>query len=404
MLFEKKSTLLFSAIFPSKQPASIAVLLLFLIGFADGSILPFFALWAHLQAGIPVPYIGLLLACYAGGELLAAPFIGGIADRIGRRPVATFSTAGVGTGLLALTFCHGVIASVLLLLFIGVCESVVHPTIFTVIADSSPADQRRQRFARGRVALNAGRVAGPLCGALLAKLSLGDVFLGSAAALLCGTLISALFLPETLERSGEPEEEEEEGFANLMPAFRDSRLALLLLWFMILEVAGSWVECVLPLYARDAGTLTASGVGLLFSYASLLVVCFQLPVTRALARASGFRMILASGAALMAGFSCVGLSARVEMLVIAITCFSMAEMLIGPLIPTIVHALAPAHAKATYQAATSVASDLKDSLGPATGTAIYALGARLPWILGIPMAAAASCALAFQIKRHDRIA
>ena len=40
--------------------------------------------------------------------------------------------------------------------------------------------------------------------------------------------------------------------------------------------------------------------------------------------------------------------------------FSFAEMLVGPLIPTTVNALAPTHAKASYMAATSVASDLKE--------------------------------------------
>ena len=49
--------------------------------------MPFFALWAYKVAGIPIEFIGLLLACCAGGELLATPFVGGIADRVGRRPV-----------------------------------------------------------------------------------------------------------------------------------------------------------------------------------------------------------------------------------------------------------------------------------------------------------------------------
>ena len=35
--------------------------------------------------------------------------------------------------------------------------------------------------------------------------------------------------------------------------------------------------------------------GLLFSYAALLIVAFQLVLTRLLAASSGFRMILASG-------------------------------------------------------------------------------------------------------------
>jgi len=78
---------------------------------ADGILMPFFALWAHKDAGIPIEYIGLLLGCYAGGELLATPFVGGIADRIGRRPVLLVSTCGVGTGFLLLYLVHGAAAT-----------------------------------------------------------------------------------------------------------------------------------------------------------------------------------------------------------------------------------------------------------------------------------------------------
>ncbi len=402
-MFLRIFSVLSGALRPSTKPASLAVFLFFLIGFADGSMMPFFALWAHDEAGVPVAYVGFLLACYAGGELLATPAIGGIADRVGRRPVILLSTAGVGLGFLLLAFSHGAIAAAVILVFIGVCESVLHPTVSTVIADSTPAEGHRRQFARARVSSSAGRVVGPLCGALLARHGLGTVFVGSAAALLVAALITAICLPET-RRPGQTQEEAdgEEGLADLIPAFRDRRLAGLLLWFMLLEIVGSWVETVLPLYAHDAGTLSPSDVGLLFSYASLLIVAFQLALTRLLATRSGFGMILASGILLVGGFACLSLSAATASLIVAVTLFSFAQMLVGPLIPTTVNALAPAHARATYMAATSVASDLEDSVGPATGTALYALGVHLPWLIGIPVTALAAWGLAYQLRRHER--
>lgn len=75
------------------RPAKVGLFLFFAAGLADGVLMPFFALWAQQDAGIPTQYIGLLLGCYAGGELLATPFLGGIADRVGRRPVLLVSSA-----------------------------------------------------------------------------------------------------------------------------------------------------------------------------------------------------------------------------------------------------------------------------------------------------------------------
>ena len=135
--------------------------LFFAAAVADGILMPFFALWAHKVAGIPIEFIGLLLGCYAGGELLATPFVGGIADRVGRRPVLLISTCGVGCGFILLYMVHGAFAVAAALITIGVFESVLHPTASTVIADVVPAETRREHFAARRVMSNAGSMAGP---------------------------------------------------------------------------------------------------------------------------------------------------------------------------------------------------------------------------------------------------
>ena len=60
----------------------------------------------------------------------------------------------------------------------------------------------------------------------------------------------------------------------------------------MLEIGASWIEAVTPLYANNAGTLTPSGIGLLFTYAGALSVVFQLPLTQASQRMTGFAIIL----------------------------------------------------------------------------------------------------------------
>ena len=171
------------------KAARIGMFLFFAAAAADGILMPFFALWAHNEAGIRVEFIGVLLGCYATGELLATPFVGGIADRVGRRPVLLVSTCGVGCGFLLLFLVHGALAAAAALITIGVFESVLHPTAAAVIADVVPAETRREHFALNRVMSNAGSMAGPALGALLALHSLGSVFLGAAMTLLLGALV-----------------------------------------------------------------------------------------------------------------------------------------------------------------------------------------------------------------------
>lgn len=384
------------------RPACIGLFIFFVAGLADGVLMPFFALWAQQDAGIPIEYIGLLLGCYAGGELLAAPFVGGIADRVGRRPVLLISSAGVGTGFVLLYLTHGIVAAALSLIVIGMFESVLHPTAATVIADVVPAQTRRQHFALVRVMSNIGHTVGPAVGALLALWSLGLVFFGSGAALLIGALAVGLFLTET--RSGPShgeDEDDDEGLGALSAAFRDRRLAALLLPIAILGISASWIEAVTPLYAHNAGVLTASQIGLLFTYAGALSALFQLPLTQASARASGFAIVLVAGLAQALAFACLSASPALPFLIAAVSLMALADMLSGPVTQTIASELAPRNAQATYMAAFAVVGDLKDAAGPAIGTYLFAIAARLPWLIGAPITLAAAAALAFAARRHE---
>jgi MFS family permease len=383
-----------------RKPASIAALLFLFISIGDGVMLPFFALWAQKDAGVPVAWIGVLFGCYAGGELLATPLLGGIADRLGRRPVLLASTAGVGVGFLLLSFCHGVVATAAVLLMIGVFESVLHPTAFTVIGDVVPQDKTRHHFAVARVLSSVGRAIGPAIGAVLVLRSLSTVFVGSAIALLLAAALVACLLPETRHAGNSDEDDdEEEGFSALLPALRDRRLGGMLACFMLLELSGSWVETVLPLSVHAAGTLSPSGVGLLFTFSAVLTAVLQIPVTRLTAGISARVLVLASAAVLIVAFGILLASPSLLALIVAMTCFATADMFSSPLIPSAVNALAAPKTRATYMAAVSVANDLKDTLGPASGTALFAVAASLPWVMGIPLVGAAAVGLGAALSR-----
>jgi MFS transporter, DHA1 family, tetracycline resistance protein len=385
------------------RAAKVGMVLFFAAAVADGILMPFFALWAHKDAGIPIEYIGLLLGCYAGGELLATPFVGGIADRVGRRPVLLVSTCGVGASFLLLYLVRGAAAVAAALVIIGVFESVLHPTASTVIADVVPAETRREHFAARRVMSNAGSMAGPALGALLALHSLGLVFLGAGITILVGAVVVAIFLVETRPPAAAPgEEDDDESLLALTAVFRDSRLAGLIVPVALMEIAASWITAITPLYADAGGTLTASGIGLLFTYAGALGVLLQMPITQASARMGGFSIVLCSGAVQAVAFACLFVSASLPWLVAAVTLLALAQMLAGPLVQTIITELAPRTGQATYQAAFGVVNDLKDAAGPAIGTWLYALAAGLPWASGAAISLGAALGLAVAARRHDK--
>jgi hypothetical protein len=175
----------------------------------------------------------------------------------------------------------------------------------------------------------------------------------------------------------------------------------LLLSISVLEIAVSWIEAVTPLYATAAGVLTPTGIGMLFAYAGVIGVIFQLPVTQASQRISGFATVLWSGAIEALAFVFLLPTPALPLLIAAITLATFARMLSGPLVQAIVSELAPRNAQATYQAAFSVVFDLKDAAGPAVGTWLYAMSTVLPWGTGIVASITASLALAVAARRHE---
>jgi MFS family permease len=116
---------------------------------------------------------------------------------------------------------------------------------------------------------------------------------------------------------------------------------------------------------------------------------------------SGFKIVLMSGIAQAAGFACLLASAALPSLIAAVTLLALSAMLARPLVQAIVTELAPRTAQATYQAAFSVVSDLKDAAGPAIGAWLFAFSARLPWAGGVVVSIAAALALAAAARRHE---
>jgi MFS family permease len=387
-------------------PTRVACFVFFAVSVADAVLIPFFAIWAYKAAHIPVPWIGVLLGCYAGGELLATPLLGGIADRIGRRPVLLMSTAGVGVGFLLMMFADGALEAAACLIVIGIFECPLHPTAATVVGDVTPPERRTQSYALLRLTANTGSMIGPALGALCALMSLRFVFVGAGLSLLLATLCVALFLPETKPArpaAADGDADDEEGLTALTAIFRDGRLAALLLPLAVIGIASSWIESVSPLYASTRGLLSETGIGLLFTYYGALGVLAQIPLSRWSQRYAAFVVILIVTAMQAVAFLFLLPPPTVALMVAAVTALALARDLLGPLTHTLAVEMAPLHARATYQAAFSVASDLRDTAGPAFGTWLFAAAPVLPWLIAVPATLVSGVILAAVVRRHHGV-
>jgi DHA1 family tetracycline resistance protein-like MFS transporter len=140
---------------------------------------------------------GYLLFLYALMMFLAAPLVGALSDRFGRRPVAVLAITGLAIDYLIMAYTQ-----TLALLFIGRALAGIfgatYPVANAMVADVELPDNRAKSFGVVAAAGGLGFILGPAIGGLLASFGLRAPFLLAAA--LCGAicLVTYFFFFETL--------------------------------------------------------------------------------------------------------------------------------------------------------------------------------------------------------------
>jgi DHA1 family tetracycline resistance protein-like MFS transporter len=189
-----------------KKPSLLVIFLtvfLDLVGF--GIVLPLLPIFAKtLEASGLV--IGLLMAAYSAMQFIFAPVWGRLSDRIGRRPVLLFSTAGAAISYVIFAIGsgqEGKTALVLLFasrLFAGVCGANI-TVAQAYIADITPPEERSKKMGLVGMAFGLGFIFGPALGGLGLKFG-GITAPGWIAAALCG--LNFIFAYARLPESWQP--------------------------------------------------------------------------------------------------------------------------------------------------------------------------------------------------------
>jgi DHA1 family tetracycline resistance protein-like MFS transporter len=142
-------------------------------------------------------YSGWLTFAYAAAQFCFAPVMGGLSDKLGRRPVLLAALLGLGLDYIFLSF-----APSLAWLFVGRVLAGITGASFTTatayIADISTPDKRAQNFGLVGVAFGLGFIIGPTVGGLLAHFGPRMPFMVAAGLSLCNFLYGLLVLPESL--------------------------------------------------------------------------------------------------------------------------------------------------------------------------------------------------------------
>lgn len=145
------------------------------------------------------PYYGYFATVWALMQFIAAPIMGALSDRFGRRPVLLLSCFGLGLDYILMA-----LAPSLWLLFVGRIISGITAASFATaaayIADVTPPEKRASSYALFGAAWGLGFVLGPAVGGMLAIYGLRLPFWVAAALTLLNAAYGYFLLPESLPK------------------------------------------------------------------------------------------------------------------------------------------------------------------------------------------------------------
>ena len=142
-------------------------------------------------------WFGVLAASYGLMQFFAAPLLGALSDRFGRRPVLLVSVVGLGLDFVL----QAVAGSLWVLLFarlVGGATGASFSVAGAYIADVTPEAERSRKLGLMGAAFGLGFIVGPVAGGLLGSHDLRLPFWVAAGLSLANALYGFFVLPESL--------------------------------------------------------------------------------------------------------------------------------------------------------------------------------------------------------------
>ncbi len=221
--------------------------------------------------------VAALTSIYAVCQFVAAPGLGALSDRYGRRPVLLVCLLGSALGYLLLGF-GGALWVLLLGRAIDGITGANNAVVNAYLADVVPPMQRGRYYGIVGALASVSVVIGPAIGGYVAQLGTQVPFFLAAGVALLNLLIGLFFMPESLPKDRRVTSI---SMAKLNPfnALRDVLMMPQLRWLLVAIFVYTLVFIALPsnisLYIKDTLHWGTAEVGTVFSVFGVVSIAAQ---------------------------------------------------------------------------------------------------------------------------------
>ncbi len=359
------------------RPLLVIFLTIFvnLVGF--GIIIPLLPFYAETFGASPF-VIGLLFASFSACQLIAAPWLGDLSDRYGRRPILIFSLLGTVLSFVMLAMAQ----SITMLFLARVVDGLSGGNISTArayVADVTAPQDRARAYGLIGAAFGLGFIFGPALSGLLARVSYTAPIWAAAGLTLVATLMAWFWLPETVHKAaagtGMP-------FRNLVSMMQRPGLRRVLVIDFVYWFAFAIFQTTFALFAARRFGFDVPQTGYFFAAFGVLGAIVQGGFIRPIVQRLGDKPVF------MLGIVCaaVGLVAATLTHTVFLFAVSLVPLAFGigfghPTMSSLVSRAGRGDEQGRVQGAAGAMESLGRALGPVWGSAaLQRFGEAMPYL------------------------
>lgn len=329
---------------------------------------------------------GLMIAIFAGAQLIFSPIAGKWTDQYGRRKMIIYGLIGLTASMFVFYGTNSIWWLYISRFIGGVGAALLVPAIFAYVADITTMEQRAKGNSLVSAAMSLGIVIGPGVGGFLADFGLKMPFLISALVSLVAVIFSVIVLKESKpDQSSEAMAHipEDESMARKMVRSVKMPYFIPLIITLVMSFGLMAYESVLGLFVDNQFGASPQDIAIMVTSTGIISVIVQLFIVDRIVRRFGERSVLTMFIGVATFGFLLSLFASSYVLFFGITLLIfLATSILRPVLNTLISKLA-GNEQGFAMGMNNAYMSIGNVLGPTLAGLLYDVKIIYPFVLGL---------------------